>query len=71
MPVSEPQSKLTEGKCAACHGTGVIAVEDPAFPEKRQPPVCPRGCGTGRLVEGRSMAADLWASFKSTDGPKR
>jgi DnaJ-class molecular chaperone len=64
------KSKPSSGKCPACHGSGVIVIEDPAFPEKRQPPVCPRCRGSGRLVEGRSMVADLWDGFKSTNGPK-
>jgi DnaJ-class molecular chaperone len=54
MPVRKPRSKVADSKCTACHGTGVIAVADPAFPEKRQPPVCPRCRGSGQLVEGRS-----------------
>ena len=47
-----------------------IVIEDPAFPEKRQPPACPRCRGSGRVTEGRSIVADVWEGFKSTNGPK-
>jgi DnaJ-class molecular chaperone len=72
-PVEEENvvnSKLAGGECLACYGNGVIVIEDPAFPEKRQPPVCPNCRGSGRLVEGRSIVADLWEGFKAI-GPKR
>jgi hypothetical protein len=64
------KSKPSGGICPACNGSGVIVIEDPAFPEMRQPPVCPRCRGSGSLKDGRSIVGDLWEGFKST-GPKR
>jgi hypothetical protein len=67
MSSKKLKSKQSGGICLACNGSGVIVIEDPAFSERRQPPVCPRCRGSGRLEEGRSIVADVWEGFKSTN----
>ena len=52
MYPKKPKQREDDEECAACRGTGVIVVPNPAAPETRQPPVCPRCGGIGRAPMG-------------------
>jgi hypothetical protein len=52
MHAKKPKQSADDYKCAVCRGTGVIVLSNPAAPEIRQPPVCPRCGGTGRALLG-------------------
>jgi DnaJ-class molecular chaperone len=49
----KPKQRANDEECAACRGTGVIVLLNPAVQEIKQPPVCPRCGGTGRAPYGQ------------------
>jgi hypothetical protein len=56
MYSKKPKQRAGDDKCTSCRGIGVIVVSNPANPERRQPPVCPRCGGTGRAPYGQRQA---------------
>jgi DnaJ-class molecular chaperone len=54
MYPEKPKQRAADDRCAACRGTGVIVLLNPATRETRQPPVCPRCGGTGRAPMGNA-----------------
>jgi hypothetical protein len=56
MYPKKPKQRADDEGCAACRGTGVIVIANPADPEIKQPPVCPRCGGTGRAPHGQRQA---------------